>query len=124
MPARRPILARLLAAIVLAQVVLAPAHCLAMAAAPPGFATVLCTAEGYRTIHLGPDGRALPGDGMAPGFCAACHALPDVALPVAPMPPTPAWAARPTAWHVTAPEALGPPARAPPFAPRAPPAFG
>ena len=46
MPHRLAPLTRLIAAILLVQVVLAPLHCLAMASAPAGFAAVLCSPSG------------------------------------------------------------------------------
>lgn len=118
------LVARLLAAVLFVQVVAAPAHCLAMASAPAGLAAVICSTEGARTIHLGPDGQEMPAHDAGPGFCPACHALPQVTLPSAPVPPAPAWAGAVPAWTPTVAETLPPPARAPPFAPRAPPAFG
>jgi hypothetical protein len=117
-------LARLLAAILLVQAVLAPAHALAMAAAPAGLAVVLCSPEGPRILHLGPDGQEMPADQTAQGFCAACAALPQVALPAPPRLPAPGGAATAPAWHAAAPGVPPPPARGPPFASRAPPAFG
>lgn len=119
----RPV-ARLVAAILLIQVVLAPAHCLAMAPAPGGMETVICSPDGARSLHLGPDGREVPAHESAAGFCAACPALPQMALPAPSALPAPAWIAAGPAWHAAAPESLPPPARGPPFAPRAPPAFG
>ncbi|WP_137126954.1 DUF2946 family protein [Roseomonas sp. HF4] len=118
------LVARLVAAVLFVQVVAAPAHCLALVSAPAGLAAVICSAEGARTVHLGPDGQEMPAHEAGRGFCPACHALPQVTLPAPPAPPAPAWAASGRAWNPTAAEALPPPARAPPFAPRAPPAFG
>jgi hypothetical protein len=120
---RRPVL-RLIAAVLLLQSVLAPAHCLAMAAPPAGLQAVICSPDGTRLVHLGPDGQEAPAHGAADGFCAACGALPQVALPAPPRLPAPGGAATAPAWHAAAPAALPPPARGPPFAPRAPPAFG
>lgn len=118
----RPV-ARLIATILLLQVVLAPAHCLAMVTAPAGLETVICSPEGMRTMHLGPDGQAVPAPEAQGGFCPACHALPETALPAAPTLATPAWVAVTIGWHLTPAHGLPPAARGPPFAPRAPPAF-
>lgn len=119
-----PPFARLIAMVLLLQAVVAPAHCLAMAAMPAGLEAVICSAEGPRTLTLLPDGQEAPGQDAAGGACLACPALPQAALPEAPGIAAPAWVAAGPAWHASAPEALPPPARAPPFAPRAPPAFG
>lgn len=117
----RPI-ARLIAAILLLQVVLAPAHCLAMGATPAGLETVICSPDGMRTLHLGPDGQEAPV--ADEGFCPGCHAVPQVAVPAAPALAQPIALQEGPAWHAAAAETLPPPARGPPFAPRAPPAFG
>lgn len=117
--------ARLVIAVLLLQVVFAPAHCLAMAAAPAPLEVTLCSPEGARSIHVGADGQEVPAHASDEGFCPGCHGLPQVALPApsAVAVPVVAMAASP-AWHPSATEAPRPPARAPPFAPRAPPAFG
>lgn len=119
----RPLL-RLVAAVLLLQAVMAPAHCLATAAAPAGLEAVICSADGMRTVHLGPAGQELPDAHDDSGFCAACPIPPQAMLPEPPALPSPAWAGALPAWHAAAPSALPPPARGPPFAPRAPPAFG
>ena len=115
---------RLLAALLFVQAALAPAHCLAMAAAPQGMQTVICAADGTRTIHLGPDGEELPGHDAAGGICVACPLIASAALPEGPRPPAPTWARTGMAWHPWPAETVPPPARAPPCAPRGPPAFG
>ncbi len=117
-------LSRLVAMALLVQAVLAPAHCLAMAATPSGLAAVICSADGTRTIHVGPDGQEMPVHDSGAGACLACPALPQAVALVPPAVPAPAWVSAPVAWHALAAEALPPAARAPPFAPRAPPAFG
>jgi hypothetical protein len=117
-------LARLVAAILLLQVALAPAHCLAMAGTPAGMAAVICSPDGTRMVHLGPDGQELPAQDMAEGFCPACAALPQVALPAPSSAPAPGGGVIAPAWHAAVPPVPPPPARGPPFAPRAPPAFG
>ena len=114
--------ARLIAAILLLQVVLAPAHCLVMAATPAGLAAVICSPDGTRTLHLGPDGQEAPV--ADEGFCPGCHAVPQVALPAAPAVAQPIALQEGPAWYAAAAEALPPPPRGPPFAPRAPPALG
>lgn len=124
MPPRFAPIARLIATILFLQVVLAPAHCLAMATAPAGLDAVICSAEGARTLHLGPDGQEMPASLADEGFCPGCHGLPQVVLPARLAAPLPVRAELGTAWHPTAPEAVPPPARGPPFAPRGPPAFG
>ncbi|WP_188971489.1 hypothetical protein [Neoroseomonas lacus] len=118
----RPV-ARLIALVLLLQVVLAPAHCLAMVTTPAGFDTVVCSPDGVRTLHLGPDGKAVPAPETSGGFCPACHALPQAFLPVAPVLATPAWVTVAFNWHIAPSHGLKQAARAPPFAPRAPPTF-
>lgn len=118
----RPV-ARLIALVLLLQVVLAPAHCLAMVANPAGFETVICSPDGMRTMHLGPDGQAVPAPEAQASFCPACHALPEAFLPPAPILATPAWLAVAIVWQPAPAHALPQAARAPPFSPRAPPAF-
>jgi hypothetical protein len=119
----RAALTRLVAAVLLLQVAMAPAHCLAMAAAPAGMEAVICSAEGTRTIHLGPDGQEMPAHDAGQGFCAACPALPHAVMPTPPAVPPPAWVVT-AGWGASPSVAPPPPARAPPFASRAPPAFG
>jgi hypothetical protein len=119
----RPLL-RLVAAVLLLQAVIAPAHCLAMAAAPAGLEVVICSTEGMRTVHLGPDGQEKPAGHEEAGFCAACPVPPHAVLPDPPAAPRAAWTGESPAWHAATPAALPPPARGPPFASRAPPSFG
>jgi hypothetical protein len=117
-------IARLIIAALLVQVALAPAHCLAMAATPAGLLTVLCSPAGVeRTILVGPDGHVLPEPDGGAGACVVCSGLPQATLPVPPAVPAFAWIGEGRAWHVVGAETLPPPARAPPFAPRAPPAL-
>lgn len=116
-------IARLIATILLIQVVLAPAHCLAMAATPAGLETVVCSPDGMRTMHVGPDGQEMPAHDTGPAFCLTSHAVPEAWVPPAPILPTPAWITAAVGWHLTPAHGLPPAARAPPFAPRAPPAF-
>ena len=90
-PVKRPatFFAQLIAALLLVQTVLAPALCLAHAASA-GMATVICSPDGDRTVHLGQDGEELPAPEAHSGFCLACHALPQADLPAAPMLSNPA----------------------------------
>lgn len=120
--ALRPV-ARLIAAILLPQIVLAPAHCLAMVTAPAGLETVLCSPDGARTVHVGPDGQALPAPENQPGFCLGCCAVPGAALPPAPVLAEPAWTGTALSWFATPDHRVPQAARGPPFASRAPPAF-
>lgn len=119
----RPV-ARLIALVLLLQVVLAPAHCLAMVTSiAVGIDTVICSPEGTRTVHLGPDGKQLPAHEATRGFCVACHGLPQTVLPEAPVTPSPAWSFVGLAWHAAGAETLPPAARAPPYRPTGPPAL-
>lgn len=117
----RAFLPRLIVAVLLMQTAMAPAHCLAHAlAASQG--VVICTEDGQRIVHLSADGDLAPdGTQAAPGFCAACHALPASPILAVPVLPAPAWVAVPVAWHAVAAETLPARARAPPFEPTGPP---
>lgn len=117
--------ARLIALVLLLQVVLAPLHCLAMAATPAGLETVLCSPEGAgRTIYVGPDGQQVPPpDSAAGGMCVVCAGLPHAAQPQPPVIPAPAWVAAGVTWHAMGAADLPPPARGPPYRPTGPPAF-
>ncbi|MBR0652410.1 hypothetical protein GXW78_22330 [Roseomonas terrae] len=122
-PVFRPV-ARLIAAILLLQVVLAPAHCLAMAAAPAGMATVLCSPAGVeRMIYVGPDGQQLPEPDTGQGVCVVCTGLPQAALPEPPNTPAPARVALGPAWQVASAVALPTGARGPPYRQTGPPAL-
>ncbi|MBR0680803.1 hypothetical protein GXW74_09915 [Roseomonas eburnea] len=113
--------ARLIAAVLLLQVLLAPAHCLAMVAAPAGLETVVCAPDGMRTIHVGPDGQEMPAHEASQGFCLACHGLPQAMMPDAPRVTGPAWIATLVTWHAAQAKTLPPAARAPPYRPTGPP---
>ncbi|BDG70664.1 DUF2946 family protein [Roseomonas fluvialis] len=113
--------ARLIAFLLLLQVVVAPAHCLAMAAAPAGFEAVICAADGTRTVMIGPDGQELPAHDGAAGACVVCHALPQAAMTSAPDVPMPAWLAGAVAFPPATRDSLPPGARAPPYRPTGPP---
>jgi hypothetical protein len=116
----RPI-ARLIALLLLLQAVLAPAHCLAMAAAPAGFAAVICAADGTRTVLVGPDGQELPAPHDSAGACLACPGLPQAAVLDPPALPVPAWTASAITWAAAGQRGLPPGARAPPYRPTGPP---
>lgn len=118
----RPI-ARLIALLLLVQAVVAPAHCLAMAAAPAGFEAVICAADGTRTMLIGPDGQELPAQHDSAGGCLACHGLPQAAELVPPPVPAPAWSIAAMAWPAAGRDSLPPGARAPPYRPTGPPAL-
>ena len=114
-------LPRLIAAVLLLQTAMAPAHCLAHAA-PASLGTVICTEDGQRIVHLTAEGDLAPDQQQRPqGFCAACHALPASPVLAVPVLPPPAWIAAPPVWHAAATEALPGRARAPPFDPTGPP---
>jgi len=123
-PVKRPatLIARLIAALLLVQTVLAPALCLAHAASA-GMATVICSPDGDRTLHLGSGGEELPAPEAHGGFCLACHALPQADLPAAPMLSTPAEPGSPIMWFASGDAGWRPAARAPPYDPTGPPAF-
>ncbi|MBR0655033.1 hypothetical protein [Plastoroseomonas arctica] len=122
---RRPALLPLIALLLLMQAVVAPALCLAHAAARAGggHSVEICGPEGLQTIRLNENGDPVQDAAPMPGgFCFACHAIPDASFAVGPEPVTPHWvrvalaipariAAHP------APAIRGPPlgAQAPPF---------
>lgn len=123
-PVKRPatFLARLIAALLLVQTVLAPALCLAHVASA-GMATVICSPDGDRTVHLGTNGEELPAPEAHSGFCLACHALPQADLPAPPMLSTPAEPGSAIMWFTAGDTGWRPAARAPPYDPTGPPAF-
>ena len=123
-PVKRPatFLARLIAALLLMQTALAPSLCLARAASA-GLATVICSPNGDRTVHLGADGQELPAPEAHSGFCLACHALPQADLPAAPMLSAPAELGSAIIWLASGDAGWRPAARAPPYEPTGPPAF-
>ena len=114
--------ARLIAALLLMQTVLAPALCLAHAASA-GLATVICSPDGDRTVHLGADGQELPAPEAKAGFCLACHALPQADTPAAPALSAPAELSSAVIWFAAGDAGWRPAARAPPYDPTGPPAF-
>lgn len=121
---KRPatLLARLIAALLLVQTVLAPALCLAHTS-NAGMATVICSPDGDRTVHLGPGGEELPAPEAHSGFCLACHALPQADLPAAPVLSTPAEPGSAIIWFAAGDTGWRPAARAPPYDPTGPPAL-
>ena len=123
-PVKRPatFFARLIAALLLVQTVLAPALCLAHAASA-GMATVICSPDGDRTVHLGPGGEELPAPEAPSGVCLTCHAVPQADLPAPPMLSTPAEPGSAIIWFATGDAGWRPAARAPPYDPTGPPAF-
>ena len=123
-PVKRPatFFARLIAALLLVQTVLAPALCLAHTS-NAGLATVICSPYGDRTVHLGADGQELPAPEAHSGFCLACHALPQADLPAAPMLSAPAALSSAIIWLAAGDTGWRPAARAPPYDPTGPPAF-
>jgi len=123
-PVKSPatLLARLIAALLLVQTVLAPALCLAHVA-NAGLATVICSPDGDRTVHLGADGQELPAPEAHQGFCLACHALPQADLPAAPMLFKPAEPGSAIIWFATGDAGWRPASRAPPYDPTGPPTF-
>lgn len=133
----RALLLCLTTLLLLGQSVAAPAHCLRLArpAVPGGLALPLCTPEGLRwVVHATiaedepPPGEGVPSgttpDHAEPGFCPACHGLPDgIALPAGPALPSPRWAllrAAPPPLPAALPPGLP---RGPPGGPRGPPAL-
>ncbi|MCA3376284.1 MAG: hypothetical protein INF64_04065 [Roseomonas sp.] len=86
-------------------------------------ATVICSPDGDRTLHLGPGGEELPAPEAHGGFCLACHALPQAGLPAAPTLSTPAEPGSATLWPAAGDTGWRPAARAPPYDPTGPPAF-
>ncbi|MCW3475813.1 DUF2946 family protein [Limobrevibacterium gyesilva] len=116
----RPVLARVLAALLLLQWGGGPAHCLAMAAVQAYPHTELCLAPGSSLGDPGPRDRTHQASDHT---CPACHALGHAVVP-----PQTTTVPQRIAWSVTLPPApqpaLGPAApRAPPLQPRAPPAL-
>ena len=86
-------------------------------------ATVICSPDGDRTVHLGTNGEELPAPEAHSGFCLACYALPQADLPVAPLLSTPAELGSAIIWFATGDAGWRPAARAPPYEPTGPPAF-
>jgi hypothetical protein len=116
----RPLMARMLIAMLLLQWGSGPACCLAMMAAYAYPHDGLCLAADSASGHQAPQDQ--PGQ-SADHACPACHALGHAV-----MPPQPAGAPQRIAWSVPVPPAPQPAIglvapRAPPQQPRAPPAI-
>ncbi|WP_376088500.1 YcnI family protein [Roseomonas sp. CCTCC AB2023176] len=122
MRAVRPVLTALFALVLLVQTGWAAAHCLAMAA-PAGHLVEICSSDGTRVVRMTADGTVLPEapPHAEPGFCAACPLLAAPALPTPPTLSEPAWTVAEVPVPIAAARGLRPAARAPPYAPRAPP---
>ncbi|MBS7792330.1 hypothetical protein KTR66_20225 [Roseococcus sp. SDR] len=108
---------RLLAGLLLLQVVLAPTLCLGRGSAS-GLMEI-CTAEGLKLIRMTEDGAGAPA--TPEGFCPLCHALPQTPIADAPLPPAPLWMRQEAAWRAAGPPAPPPAIRGPPSGSRAPP---
>ncbi len=117
-------LRRLLAALLLLQVVLGPSLCLARADHSAATLVEICTAEGLKRVALADDGSGeAPAHGAHDGFCAVCHGLPQAAALAAPILPPPAWALAPARWDSASLAAPPPAIRGPPGGARAPPSL-
>ncbi len=119
MTRRRPALLAILAALLFIQSGAALAHCLRGMAHDPLSLIEICTGEGRRTLDLSDHGAP---QGAEAGFCLACHALPAVSVPEAPVLWQPVRYATLAAWEPQSAPTPAPRARAPPGAPRDPPA--
>lgn len=119
----RTLLIRLLAAVLLLQSGVAVAHCLRGMATSDGLVVEICSPDGMRSIRLDANGEPVADQAPAAGsgFCPACHGLPAVDLPEPPRLASPAWLGTSVTWQDRAEHRLRPPARAPPYATRAPP---
>jgi hypothetical protein len=115
-------LSRVLALLLVWQVGLAPALCLARML-PRHAAMEICTPEGLRTVSLpAPPSEGTPAPTAHDGFCPACHALPQAGTIATPILPRPAWVLAPAGWDTPRRAALPPAIRGPPGGARAPPA--
>ena len=119
----RPFLIRLLAAVLLLQSGVAVAHCLRGMGGAEGLLVEICSTDGLRTIRLDANGEPAPDHAPEAegGFCPVCHGLPGITLPEPLRLATPAWLGTAITWQETRQDRLRPPARAPPYATRAPP---
>jgi hypothetical protein len=117
-------LARLLALLLLVQSGVAVAHCLRGMAAGDGLLVEICSIEGKRLVLLGPEGEPIeaPEPSAEGGFCPVCHGLPQVALPAPAVTLLGPIGVAAVTWHAGGEALRLPPARAPPYATRAPPA--
>jgi hypothetical protein len=119
----RSLLIRLLAAVLLLQSGVTVAHCLRGMGAGDALVVEICSPEGMRSIRLDANGEPIAdhAPGAEGGFCPVCHSLPGVTLPEPPRLATPAWFGTSVIWAMAPTAQLRPPARAPPYATRAPP---
>lgn len=120
----RALLIRLMAVLLFWQSGVAIAHCLR--GLSHGEAIEICSIDGVKVIHLDAEGNPLPEQTPAShegAFCPVCHGMPAVDLPAPPVLAMPAWTGQPIAWHAAGEARLLPPARAPPYATRAPPSI-
>ena len=119
----RPLLICLLAAVLLLQSGVAVAHCLRGMGGTAGLVVEICSTDGLRSIRLDANGEPAPDHvpKAEGGFCPVCHGLPAITLPEPPRLASPAWLGTPVTWQGMAEPRLRPPARAPPYATRAPP---
>ncbi len=92
-------------------------------AAGEGMVVEICSTEGMRSIRLDANGDPIAdhAPGAEGGFCPVCHGLPGITLPEPPRLASPAWLGATIIWQETGEYWLRPPARAPPYATRAPP---
>jgi hypothetical protein len=121
---RRPALLPLIALLLLMQAVVAPALCLAHAAARAGdgHSVEICGPEGLQTIRLDENGEPVQDAApMAGGFCIACHAMPEASVAAGPEPVTPAWVRIALAIPALRAANPGPSIRGPPLGAQAPP---
>lgn len=120
----KPFLARLLALLLLLQSGVAVAHCLRGMAPGDGLLVEICSIEGKRLVVLGPEGEPIeaPTPAAEGGFCPACHGLPQVALPAPAVTLLGPLGVATVTWQAQGEALRLPPARAPPYATRAPPA--
>lgn len=112
---------RLLALLMLLQGGAVAAHGLHVLVPAGGWLMEICALDGPRTVLVDENGQPIEPAGHS-GFCPVCHGLPHIALPppgVSPASPRPAAIAR---LPVAGAGQLPATARAPPYAPRAPPA--
>lgn len=116
--------APLLAVSLLLQIVFAPVHCLAKARAAGGFDTVICSAEGTRVIHVDADGSGHVPEAGILGICIVCIGMARAATVEPSLLAAPADRPVARAWHPATAMVWASAARAPPYAPRAPPARG
>ncbi|HEY4250793.1 MAG TPA: DUF2946 family protein [Roseomonas sp.] len=119
-------IAKIFAVLLLAQAMVAPALCLAhaaaMLAASNGHSIEICGPDGLRSIQVDDNNQPQAPDlAMQGGFCVACHALPQGLTPPAPVLAMPGWVLVAVAAPVRSLTAVPPPIRGPPLGAQAPP---